>query len=307
MRRLWPFRHFGLKVLSFATAVLLWMVVAGDEIVERGLRVPIELQQLPAGLELVGDIPTTIDVRVRGGSTTLSRVSPADVVAVLDLRSARPGRRLFPMTQDQVKAPFGVDVVQITPSAIALVFEASAIRQVPVAPTVDGRPAPGYVVDTMSALPAVVDVVGPESAVKHVTEAVTEPVSIGGASASVRELVRLGVVDPMLRLKNARSATVTVQIAPAPAERTFRDRPVHLRQVGPNLTAKADPSAINVTLRGTRDALARIEPDDVLVYVDVGGLGAGQYHLNIHANAVGDAGVTRIEPSTAQVWIASVK
>lgn len=307
MKRLWPFRHFGLKVLSFATAVLLWMVVSGDEIVERGLRVPVELQQLPAGLELAGDIPTTLDVRVRGGSTTLSRVSPADVVAVLDLRSARPGRRLFPMTQDQMKVPFGVDVVQITPSAIALIFEASATRQVPVAPAVDGHPAPGYVVDAMSAAPSVVDVVGPESAVKHVTEAVTEPVSIGGASAPVRELVRLGLVDPMLRLKNARAATVTVQIAPAPLERTFRDRPVHLRQVAPNLTAKAAPSAVNITLRGTRDELARIEPDDVVVYVDVGGLGAGQYQLNIHANPVGDAGVIRVDPSTAQVWIASVK
>jgi YbbR domain-containing protein len=111
----------------------------------------------------------------------------------------------------------------------------------------------------------------------------------------------------MLRLKSARAATVTVQIAPAPLERTFRNRPVHLRQVAPNLTAKADPSAVDVTLRGTREELASIEPDGVLVYVDVGGLGAGKYQLNLHGNPVGDAGVTRIEPSTAQVWIASVK
>jgi len=88
-----PFRHFGLKLLSFGLAVLLWMVVSGEETVERGLRVPLELQQMPAGIELLGDVPTTVDVRVRGGSGTLSRVGPGDVVAVLDLRSARAGRR----------------------------------------------------------------------------------------------------------------------------------------------------------------------------------------------------------------------
>ena len=47
----WPFRHFWLKVLSVGVAVLLWMVVSGEEIVERGLRVPLELQQVPANID----------------------------------------------------------------------------------------------------------------------------------------------------------------------------------------------------------------------------------------------------------------
>src|SRR6266853_598319 len=108
MRGIWPFRHFGLKLLSVALAVLLWMVIAGEETVERGLRVPLELQQFPAGLELLGDVPTTADVRVRGSSGTLSRVSAGDIVAVLDLRAARGGQRLFHVTPEQVRAPFGV-------------------------------------------------------------------------------------------------------------------------------------------------------------------------------------------------------
>ena len=39
MKVMWPFRHFGLKVLSLGLAVLLWTVIAGEETVERGLRV----------------------------------------------------------------------------------------------------------------------------------------------------------------------------------------------------------------------------------------------------------------------------
>ena len=54
---IWPFRHFGLKLLSLGLALSLWMVVSGEETVERGLRVPLELQQFPAGLELQGDAP----------------------------------------------------------------------------------------------------------------------------------------------------------------------------------------------------------------------------------------------------------
>jgi hypothetical protein len=65
MATIWPFRHLGLKVLSVVLALLLWMIVSGEEMVERGLRVPLELQQVPVGLELTGEVPATVDVRVR--------------------------------------------------------------------------------------------------------------------------------------------------------------------------------------------------------------------------------------------------
>ena len=32
-----PLSHAGLKILSFAMAIFLWMIVAGEETVERGL------------------------------------------------------------------------------------------------------------------------------------------------------------------------------------------------------------------------------------------------------------------------------
>jgi YbbR domain-containing protein len=307
MATIWPFRHLGLKALSVVLALFLWMIVSGEETVERGLRVPLELQQVPAGLELTGEVPATVDVRVRGASGTLSRVSTGDVVAVLDLRSARSGRRLFPLTPDQVRVPFGVEVVQVQPSALAMAFEPSASRQVPVMPAVDGRPAPGYIVGALSADPKTVEVIGPESAVRRVTEALTEPVSVSGARDRVNQSVILGLIDPSLRLKNTRSAMVTVQIVPAPLERALQGRPVHLRNVAPNLEAQAIPSAVGLTLRGSREALARVEADDIVAYVDLGGLGPGQYSLTVHADSSPEAGVTRIEPSSVQVRISSGK
>ena len=307
MRRIWPFRHLGLKVLSLALGVLVWMVVSGEETVERGLRVPLELQQVPAGLELLGDVPATVDVRVRGGSGTLSRIGPGDVVAVLDLHSAHSGRRLFPLTPDQVRMPFGVEVVQVMPSTIAMTFETSASRQIPVVPAVDGRPAPGYVVGPLTADPPSVEVVGPQSAVNNATEVLTEPVSIVGAREPVRATVILGLDDPALRLKTARSAIVTVQIVPAPLERTLHNRPVHLRNVSANLEAQALPTTVDIGLRGSRDALNRVDVDDIAAYVDLAGLGSGQYSLTVHADSLKDVGVTHIEPASVQIKITSGK
>jgi YbbR domain-containing protein len=303
----WPFRHFGLKVISFGIAVLLWMVVSGEETVERGLRVPLELQQFPAGLEIQGEAPSTVDVRVRGTSGALSRVSAGDIVAVLDLHAARAGNRLFPITPEQVRVPFGVDVVQVTPSTVALAFENSASRQVPIVASLEGKPAPGYLIGKVTISPDHVDVVGPESAIKRVTEALTEPVSVAGAREQVVDVVRVGFVDPALRLRSQRTATVTIDVAPAPLERVLRGRPVHLLNLASNLAAEANPSVVEVGVRGSREVLARLEPDDVAASVDVAGLGPGDYTLNVHADAGEVAGVARINPASIQVRIARAK
>ena len=304
---IWPFRHFGLKVLSIALAVLLWMVIAGDETVERGLRVPLELQQFPPGLELLGDVPTTADIRVRGASGTLSRLSPGDIVAVVDLRGARPGERLFHLTPEQVRTPFGVDVVQVMPATVAVVFEAQAVRSVPIRPAVEGKPAAGYVVGEISAIPPTAEIVGPETAVGRVTEALTEPVSVAGAQRDMVEEVTVGTLDPSLRLKTLRTTKVTVQIVPAPLEETVPDVPVHLRNLASNLTATARPSGVDVTLRGSREALARLQPDDTTGFVDLSGLGVGEYTLTVHAESSRDAGVARIDPAAIRVRVANVK
>ena len=44
----WLFGNLWLKLLSLGLALLLWMVVSGEATVERGLRVPLELTQVPA-------------------------------------------------------------------------------------------------------------------------------------------------------------------------------------------------------------------------------------------------------------------
>src|SRR6185436_16333005 len=93
------FRHLGLKIVSIGLAALLWALVSGEQVVERALRVPLEFTNVPANLELVGDAPTVVDVRVRGSSGALGRIATGELVAVLDLRGAGPGRgQLFHLT-----------------------------------------------------------------------------------------------------------------------------------------------------------------------------------------------------------------
>ena len=236
MMRFNPLRNFGLKIASIFIAFLLWLIVAGEQPAERGLRIPLELQNLPPNTELV-DLPVeAVDVRVRGPSGTLSRLAPGDLVAVLDLQSAKPGPRLFHVTPEQVRAPFGIEVAQVNPPTLALRFETSATRNVPIAPAVVGEVAAGYVVSKVTTEPATVDVVGPQSAISQMSEALTEPVSVEGATKPVREPVTVGAASPNVRLKTPQRAVVTVTVVPAPTEKALDRVPVHLRNIAPGLT-----------------------------------------------------------------------
>jgi YbbR domain-containing protein len=210
------FRDVGLKLLAVALGAIVWFLVAGEQIVERALRIPLEFVNLPAELELVGDTPTVVDVRVRGSSGALSRVANGELVAVLDLRTARAGQRLFHLAGDDVRAPFGIEVVQITPSSVPIAFESSMRKVVNVVPGLEGEPREGFAVGVVSADPATVEVVGPVSAVTRLTQAITEPVSVAGATRSVTDTVNVGVADPTVRLLVPTTARVTVSVTAAP-------------------------------------------------------------------------------------------
>lgn len=209
-----PFRNLGLKFLSTIIACLLWLLVAGERVVERVLRAPVEFQNLPAGLELVGIPPDTVEVRLRGSSGALSRIASGDMAAVLDLRTARPGRRLFHVTPTQITVPYGIEVVQVGPSTLTIEFEMTGFRTVPIEPVIEGKPADGFEVTKVTTEPQTVEVTGPENALKRLENAVTEPVSVANENRSVKESVTIGVPDASLRLRAPQSAVVTVTIAP---------------------------------------------------------------------------------------------
>ncbi|MGH9410920.1 MAG: CdaR family protein [Vicinamibacterales bacterium] len=298
-----PFRNLGLKVFSIALASLLWLTVAGEHVVERSVRVPLEFRNVPEALDIVGNAPQTVDVTLRGSSAVLNRLEAGEIVAVIDLSRARPGARLFHIMNDEVRAPFGVEVAQVFPATLPLDLEASLERSVPVVPAVEGVPAPGYVVGRISSDPATVAIVGPETHVRQIASATTESVSIAGARSRVRDNVTIGVADSAVRLAGPLSANVIVEIGPAPEQRQIARIPVRWRDLRAGLQAQIAPATVDVTIRGTKAALDEVASDAVQPFVDLAGLGAGRYNLRVQVDASRSFGVTAITPDSVTVTI----
>ena len=117
------FRDLLLKVVSVVLAVLLWMTVAGEPVVERGLEIPLQFKNVPVGLEIV-DVPAeTLKVRIRGPSSAVGRLDAWTITAVLDLVNEQPGRKSFDMFADRVEVPPGVEVTSVVPATVVLTLE----------------------------------------------------------------------------------------------------------------------------------------------------------------------------------------
>ncbi len=302
-----PFRDFWLKAVAVTLAVMLWLSVGGEPVVERGLDVPLEFENIPVGLKIVDDPPNTVRVRVRGSSSVVSRLETGEVVAVLDLVDERAGQRLFDMFADRVVVPPGVEVSNVVPATVTLTLEAAGrARTVPVVPNIEGTPAEGLVVGRITTIPATVDVIGPETRLSTLREALTEPVSIEGATVSLVADVTVGVAEETLRLVEPLSARVEVEIVPAPVERTIHDVPLSWRDPAGSRGASMELDRVDVGVRGSRESMREVDPDAVQAFIDLtvlAGRRAGRYNLPVAVESIDGLSVTHIDPPSVQIVI----
>ena len=298
-----PFRSFWLKAVAVGIATLLWVAVGGEKIVERSLRAPLEYQNLRDDLELVGEAPSTIDVRVRGTSTSLGRLSQGDLKAVLDVATARPGRNQFHISPDNVVAPFGVEVSYAGPATVPLVFERLVRRELPVKADIEGQPAPGYEVRRITVEPARVEVEGPESALRDLAQVTTDPIELTASAAQVRESVRIGIPNSEARLRAPQNVVVTIDIQPVRTERTIAGVAVRMPRLLPGQRAQASPPTVTATVRGDAATLKNLAAGAIEAFVDVADLGPGRYALQVRVAQSPLFGLVRIDPPQVQVSI----
>ena len=222
-------------------------------------------------------------------------------MATVDLSSAQPGRRLFHLSPERVKAPFAVAVTQVTPSSVAIRFEPSATRIVPVQPSVEGEPAAGFIVGKISADPPTVEVIGPESVLRRVTEAITEPYGSGRREPMYVRASIVGVADEGVRLKSVEDRR-RHRGDRAGAGRTAADRRAGARTksgrrpVGDDYAADGE----GARARSQRKPSTKIRDTSIVAYVDLEGIGEGDYGLPVRLEPTADVGVDQLDPTIVE-------
>jgi YbbR domain-containing protein len=208
-------RNWGLKLLAFFIALILWLLLVPEDKVysEKTLVVPLETRNVPPDMELVEKPAGTVDITVRAANRLLNQISPSNIYARLDLERATPFQKDYPLNKTAVILPPGAEVVRIVPNQVSLRLERAREFKLEVYPLIIGQPAEGFRVAAVEVIPAQVLVRGPETKIRDRDRVTTTPVDVTGLSQPAVFEADLIMPKPELRAVSVLSQVkVTVRI-----------------------------------------------------------------------------------------------
>jgi YbbR domain-containing protein len=178
--------NWGLKLVSFVLALMLWLYVTSKGKTELTLTVPIEFRNIPQGMALVGEVAGTIEVRVQGQERDLRDItSGKKVTGVLDLSRAVDGENVIRISPDDINRPARVAVTRISPFEVKVKLERLIRKAFRLKARLRGSPAEGYVVTGVSVKPSRITIEGPAEVLQALGSIETMPVDIEGSRKSI--------------------------------------------------------------------------------------------------------------------------
>lgn len=259
--------NWKLKVLAFALAVLLWVVITADQPASGWFTVPLEVSVTDPNYRLEGgDLPEEVEVRFTGPGRELFDLAlrrPTFRLTVNDVEEEVEARTLDPRMV-QLSGQMTVNAIDVRPSALQLEFTRIGSRTVPVRPQVAAELGEEWaIVDTLQTEPTTVRVTGPVRQIEEIDAVPTLPFTLTSADTLIDDLVPLDTASlPGVQL-STRTVRVTGRVDRV-VQRTIQNVRV---DVGPGIGIL--PQEVDVTLRGPARTVQAIAPGMFRVVVSI--------------------------------------
>jgi YbbR domain-containing protein len=257
--------NVGYKVLALGLAVTVWAGVASEKVVEKRTRARVDYVW-PERLARVDEAPKTVVLTVQGPQGLLSRLPSRELHLSVDLSEAELGATSVDFTERTIQGlPAGVSVIQVSPPAVDVQFDRKLTRSVRVKPVTIGEPDPRCKLVSVKVAPEVVEIAGAQSLVRGISEAPTDIVDVGGLCEDRTVQVALALKDRTVGAVGVEQVEVSLDFEPLVADRVFEEVPVIVRGTG----WLARPRLARVTVTGPVAAVANLDPDGVVVRLDL--------------------------------------
>lgn len=205
------FENAGWKLLSVATAFVIWALVASEPEVATFTTVRLEFNHVPENLDITSEPVGTVVLELKGPSGELRGVGDGvRPEVVIDVAGVGPGQHTFTIGDGNVRLARGVRLVRAIPSEVRLEFDVHLERTVPVQVTWTGE-APAK----FSVTPASIGIQGPRVRVQRIAAVATDPIDIPKVSGTQAIKANVSVDDPYVRFSGSPEVTVEVNGAAA--------------------------------------------------------------------------------------------
>ena len=176
------------------------------------LTVPLEYRNMPANMEIAGDLLNRVEVGIRGPRGMMSRITPDQIRAYVDLSQATSGANYIRLTPENFQAPLGAEITKMNPSSFRISLENVKTRSVEVRAQLIGKLPRTLRLITIWVEPRFVVLQGPESVLAKVREIPTEAVDLSAIKENKKISVGLDIESPQVHLQPGQPSQVTVDI-----------------------------------------------------------------------------------------------
>ncbi len=202
-----------LTLMSLGVAFLFFVVSRQPDRDIMVVGVPLEFTSIPAGLEISSDVPSAVNVRLRGPRDLVQGITPNELEVKADLGNKAAGERVIQLKASDILRPDKVEVRRIEPPSIELRLEPTRRKIVLIETQFVGAVALGFERIRTQLEPATVEIEGPDSRVARVTKIVTESISLDGRRESFQVPVDLEPGKSGVRIVHPAPVKVIVEIA----------------------------------------------------------------------------------------------
>ncbi len=258
--------NISIKVISLIIAFFIWVMVVSEKKSEIGFVLPLEYQNIPKKMEIIGSPVQNAEVHVRGPRREINGLSSRQIKVIINLIRDKKGKNIHFLANEEINLGKGIEIVQITPYKISVVLDESASKKIPIMPVILGKPADGFRVEKTVVSPELTTIVGPKSEVDKITYVRTETLNFENIKANFSKRVHLTLENPNVRLVDKTPPNVTVVISEIFDHKLFKNNLIE-NQTGIS-TLRITPSSVKVVLRGSLRHLNALTPQDYKLFID---------------------------------------
>jgi len=276
-----------------------------EPLATRTLALDLSLSGLPAIGYQAGDVildPT--EIIISGPKSIVDKATRARVLVNIDgIRENVDQSNSIQILDENNAVVRGLTVSPENVHVNVPVSQQGGFRDVAVKVVVKGQIAAGYRLENISVFPPVVTVFAGDPELINNLPGVVETQALDLQDANVGSTTRLALNLPEnVTLVGAQTVEVTVGISPIQTSITLLNQPINVIGLTKGLAVGIFPQTVDVIISGPLPVLEALILQDVIVTVDVTGLGLGTHQLTPKVDVLVDnVLVESILPGTIEV------
>ncbi len=244
------------------------------------------------------------EIVISGPESLVNQATQARVL--VNLEGARENLEQLNAVQILDENNLVIRGLTVTPETVLVnvpISQQGGFRDVAVKVVVTGQQAPGYRVENISVFPPVVTVFASDPELVNSLPGVveTQPLDLQDAEEDITTRLALNLPENVT-LVGAQTVQVTVGISPIQTSLTLLNQPIVVIGLTEGLAVQIFPQTVDVIISGPLPTLDALTPQDVIVTVDITGLGLGTHQLIPVVDVLlGNVDVESILPGTIEV------